>query len=189
MVDVDQSVSGGLISSPMEGAIPRAERALREEPAYQQLETQREAERGLIAQARRESGLLEVTPEDLEPVAETPQESPSNPQMSAAWGKVVLDRMEALERSKAAQESAAPLAPKTVAGLAVEAHSDAQLQALAGSPETPATTRHAAATALQARSQADRGNSGQILEETPLPTALPSKDAAPQEAAKPVAEP
>ena len=50
----------------------------------------------------------------------------------------------------------APLAPKTVAGIDVDGHTDEQLQALAANPETPAITRHAAATALQARTAVQR---------------------------------
>lgn len=153
-------------------------------------------------------------------------------------------RLKALEAAQPAAEPEQPLAPKTVAGVPTEAHSDEQLQALAASPETPATTRHAAATALQARAadqetetarpkqaemqaseaqatvpaeengaRAPRGAQddqpaaekattvaetaampkvGTLMPNSSMPTnpaPAGTKDAAPQEAAKPVAEP
>lgn len=69
------------------------------------------------------------------------------------------------EQGQPAQQTPA-IAPKTVAGVAVDQHSDAQLQTLATDAMAPANTRHAAAAALQARKQNPEDQSSQPVAES-----------------------
>jgi hypothetical protein len=125
-VDLSQSISGGIISSAMEGAIPRAERIAREEPAYQQLEQQRagdldrmEQERARTAQAREQeierlaeedrvrasTGKLasRVAASDGDGIIAQAMRDATGLKAPAAqpdWGRIIWERMEAREAAK-----------------------------------------------------------------------------------------
>src|SRR3990167_954685 len=102
--DVAASPMGGLITGAMEWAVDRGERAAREEPAYQQLESQKSQDLNAMVGERRDVEAESAIQTSLRQEREAEQQASGQTQpqsaMSAALGKVILDRMEAMERAK-----------------------------------------------------------------------------------------